>query len=186
MLIPLVVLAILSVVGGWVNIGKRFENFLEPAFRTGAASTLAEAAPAAGRAAGEEGTRELWVTLTSILAAGLGFFLAWLLYYRRPELPSRIARSLNGLYSAVVHKYYVDELYAFVFVKPLIDGSRKVLWQGIDQGIIDATVNDAARGTRQLSDSLRRMESGNVRSYAGWIALGAAAVIAYMVWTALT
>jgi NADH-quinone oxidoreductase subunit L len=93
---------------------------------------------------------------------------------------------LNGLYTAVVNKYYVDEFYGLLFVKPLIDGSRKILWQGIDQRIIDETVDDAARGARQLSDSLRHMQSGNVRSYAGWIALGGAAVIAYMIWIALT
>ena len=83
-------------------------------------------------------------------------------------------------------RYYVDELYATLFVKPLIDGSRKILWQGIDQGGIDAAVNDAADGARHVSDSIRHMQSGNLRSYAGWIALGAAAVIAYMIWVALT
>lgn len=187
MLIPMVILAILSVVGGWVNIGKNFEKFLEPAVRTGATGyRLTEAAPEAGQVGGEQGSRELESTLISVLAAALGWLLAWLLYHRHPELPAHIAARLNGLYSAVVNKYYVDELYALLFVKPLIDGSRKVLWQGIDQAIIDGTVNDAARGARQVSDSLRHMQSGNVRSYAGWIALGAAAVIAYMIWIALT
>jgi len=187
MLIPMVILAILSLVGGWVNIGKNFEKFLEPAFSRGVAGyTLTEAAPQASKAVGEQGGRELQSTLISVCAAALGLLLAWLLYQRHPELPAHIAASLNGLYSAVVNKYYVDELYAFLFVKPLIEGSRKVLWQGIDQGIIDASVNDAARGARQVSDSLRHMQSGNLRSYAGWIALGAAAVIAYMIWIALT
>jgi NADH-quinone oxidoreductase subunit L len=170
-----------------VNIGKNFEKFLEPAFSRGVAGyTLTEAAPQASKAVGEQGGRELQSTLISVCAAALGLLLAWLLYQRHPELPAHIAASLNGLYSAVVNKYYVDELYAFLFVKPLIEGSRKVLWQGIDQGIIDASVNDAARGARQVSDSLRHMQSGNLRSYAGWIALGAAAVIAYMIWIALT
>jgi len=187
MLIPMVILAILSVVGGWVNIGKNFDKFLEPAFGRGVTGyTLSEAAPQASNAVSEQGRRELESTLISVCAAALGWLLAWLLYQRHPELPAHIAASLNGLYSTVVNKYYVDELYSFLFVKPLIDGSRKVLWQGIDQGIIDASVNDAARGARRVSDSLRHMQSGNVRSYAGWIALGAAAVIAYMIWIALT
>jgi NADH-quinone oxidoreductase subunit L len=187
MLIPLVILAILSVAGGWVNIGKNFEKFLEPAFRSGAtAYNLSEAAAQAGKAVGGQASTELLFTLTSVLAATLGLLLAWLLYKSHPELPDKIAASLNGLYDAVVHKYYVDELYAVLFVKPLIDGSRKILWQGVDQGIIDAAVNDAAGGARHVSDSFRHMQSGNLRSYAGWIALGAAVVIAYMIWMALS
>lgn len=187
MLIPLVILAILSVAGGWVNIGKNFEKFLEPAFRAGATPyNVGEAATQAGKAVGGQASTELLFTLTSVLAAALGLLLAWLLYKSHPELPAKIAASLNGLYDAVMHKYYVDELYAILFVKPLIDGSRKILWQGIDQGIIDTAVNDSADGARHVSDTFRRMQSGNLRSYAGWIALGAAAVIAYMIWIALT
>jgi NADH-quinone oxidoreductase subunit L len=82
----------------------------------------------------------------------------------------------------VLHKYYVDEIYASLFVKPLIDGSTRILWHGVDQGVIDASVNGSAEGAREVSDSLRHMQSGNLRSYAGWIAAGAAAVIAYMIW----
>ena len=187
MLIPLVILAILSVVGGWVNIGKNFEKFLEPAFRSGStAYTLTESAAQAGKAVGEQGSTELLFTLTSVLAAVLGLLLAWLLYKSHPELPAKIAAALNGLYTAVVNKYYVDELYAILFVKPLIEGSRKILWQGIDQGLIDDSINDMADGAREVSDTFRHMQSGNVRSYAGWIALGAAGVIAYMIWIALT
>jgi NADH-quinone oxidoreductase subunit L len=187
MLIPLVILAILSVAGGWVNIGKNFEKFLEPAFRAGTtAYNVSEAATQAGKAIGGQASTELLFTLTSVLAAALGLLLAWLLYKSHPELPAKIAASLSGLYDAVVHKYYVDELYAILFVKPLIDGSRKILWQGVDQGVIDAAVNDTADGARHVSDSFRHMQSGNLRSYAGWIALGAAVVIAYMIWIALT
>ena len=69
----------------------------------------------------------------SISVAGLGWLLAWFLYSRRPELPARIAAGLDGLYEAVAHKYYVDELYAALFVKPLIDGSTTILWHGVDR-----------------------------------------------------
>jgi NADH-quinone oxidoreductase subunit L len=104
------------------------------------------------------------------------------LYKRSPELPDRIAAGLGGFYHAVVNKYYVDELYAILFVKPLIDGSTKILWRGVDQGVIDAAVNDSADAARHVSDNFRHMQSGNLRSYAGWIATGAAVVIAYMIW----
>jgi NADH-quinone oxidoreductase subunit L len=121
-------------------------------------------------------------TAISVAAALLGLYLAWLLYHRRPELPQRIAAALGGFYDAVVNKYYVDELYALLFVWPLVRGSTNILWQAIDQNTIDATLNDSAYAARHVSDSLRHMQSGNLRSYAGWMALGAAVVIIYMIW----
>ncbi|MBV8475512.1 MAG: NADH-quinone oxidoreductase subunit L [Acidobacteria bacterium] len=186
MLIPLIILAMLSVAGGWVNIGKNFEKFLEPVFRAGpTAYTLTETATQAGKTIGGATRTELLFTLTSVLAAALGFLLALLLYKIQPDLPARIAASLRGLYTAVLNKYYVDELFSILLVKPLLAGSRKILWQGVDRRIIDAAVNDTAEGARRVSDSLRHMQSGNLRSYAGWVALGAAVVIAYMIWVAL-
>jgi NADH-quinone oxidoreductase subunit L len=178
MLGPLVILAILSFVGGWVGIGGRFEHFLGPVFQNGASAELA--LETAGETAGS-GTETL-LTLISVGAAILGLFLAWSLYFRRPQLPARIAASLGGLYQTVVHKYYVDEIYAALFVKPLIDGSTTILWHGVDQGVIDAAVNESAHAAREVSDSARHMQSGNLRSYAGWVAAGGAVVIAYMVW----
>ena len=97
-------------------------------------------------------------------------------------MPQQIASSLGGLYQAVVHKYYIDELYATLFVKPLIAGSALILWHGIDRDVIDATLDNSAHGANEVSDSVRHMQSGNLRSYAGWLAAGAAVVIAYMVW----
>jgi NADH-quinone oxidoreductase subunit L len=176
MLGPLVVLAFLSVVGGFVGYGNHFEHFLAPVFQQGADVVAQETSSAA------EKITEYLLMGISISVAGLGWVLAYLLYSRRPQLPARIAASLGGLYQAVVHKYYIDELYNAVFVKPLIDGSTTILWHGIDQGGIDAAVNDSASAARHVSDNLRRMQSGNLRSYAGWVAAGAAAVVAYMVW----
>jgi len=183
MVVPLVILAVLSVIGGWVGYHNNFENFLAPVFRTGVAVS-AEAAQAVGSTQPhpEAGSTESLLMGISIAAALAGFLLAWLLYHRRPELPKRIALALNGLYVAVLNKYYVDELYAILFVKPLIDGSSRLLWRGIDQHVIDATVDNGAEGARRVSDTVRHMQSGNIRSYAGWVAAGAAAIIVYMVW----
>jgi NADH-quinone oxidoreductase subunit L len=176
MLGPLVVLAVLSLVGGFVGYGNRFEHFLAPVFQA-ASTEVAQASPEAA-----DRTLEYLLMGISISVAGLGWLLAYLLYSRRPQLPARIAASLGGLYQAVVHKYYIDELYAVIFVKPLIDGSTTILWHGVDQGVIDAAVNDSADAARHMSDSVRHMQSGNLRSYAGWVAAGGAVVIAYMVW----
>ena len=170
---PLAILAVLSVIGGWVGIGHRFEHFLAPAVGAGAEA-------AAGAEA--SGSTELYLTVVSVIAASAGLFFAWLLYSRNKELPAKIANSLGGVYRAVLNKYYVDEIYSAAIVKPLIAFSQAALWHGVDQGVVDAAVNGSASATRRISGGVRQMQSGNVRSYAGWVAAGSAVVIAYMVW----
>ncbi|HET7441631.1 MAG TPA: NADH-quinone oxidoreductase subunit L, partial [Terriglobales bacterium] len=192
MIIPLAILAVLSVIGGWIGVpgslggSNRFDKFLAPVFHTTIPQSEAQGMPPEERTEGAEPaagrSQELTYTGISVLAAALGLYLAWLLYHHRPHLPDQIAAALGRIYLAVANKYYVDELYGILFVKPLIDGSRRILWQGIDQNVIDGAVNDSADNARHISDSIRHMQSGNLRSYAGWVAVGAAAVIAYMVW----
>jgi NADH-quinone oxidoreductase subunit L len=173
MLVPLMILAFLSVVGGLVGIGNRFDHFLEPVFGSGVAEAAGEAASS---------FTEYLLMGVSVAVAALGFFLAYVLYISKPYLPQKIADGLNGFYTAVLNKYYVDELYAKLFVKPLVDASTNILWQGVDRKVIDDTVNNAADGARHVSDEVRHMQSGNLRSYAGWIAAGSAVVIVYMIW----
>jgi NADH-quinone oxidoreductase subunit L len=172
MIVPLAILAVLSIVGGFVGIGGRFEHFLAPVFHSGAREGTTEA----------PGHAETVLMILSVLAAVLGALLARLLYSQRPELPDRIAARLGSFYRAVANKYYVDELYAILFVRPVVDGSTNILWRKMDQAVIDSSINEAAESARAVSDSVRQMQSGNLRSYAGWIAAGAALVIAYMIW----
>ena len=192
MLAPLVILAVLSVVGGWIGwptaLGgsNYFDKFLEPALHITAPGVsereISESAQTQATEHSEQGGQEIIFTVISVIAAGFGVLLAWLLYHRRPQLPQRIANSLGSVYHAVVNKYYVDEFYATLFIKPVIEGSTRILWRGVDQRMIDATINSSADGAREFSDATRHMQSGNLRSYAGWIAAGAAVVIAYMTW----
>ncbi len=197
MLAPLVILAVLSLIGGYVGVpgslggDNHFDKFLGPVFHssatenaegqaTGAKSTTEHTTEPAEP--NTEASNELLFTGISVLAAFLGFGLAWLLYCKNPQLPEKIAAAMAGGYQTLVHKYYVDELYGAVFVKPLINGSTRILWHGVDQNTIDATVNDAGEGAWHVSDEVRHMQSGNLRSYAGWVAAGAAVVIAFMIW----
>ena len=91
-------------------------------------------------------------------------------------------------------RYYVDRLVWSTWDGKWLDcrfrriDSRQLsalVWRGFDQGVIDAALNGSADGARELSDEVRHMQSGNVRSYAAWVAVGATAVIAYMVWVGL-
>jgi NADH-quinone oxidoreductase subunit L len=118
----------------------------------------------------------------SVLAALIGVVAAWFLYHKRTDIPARLAKSAGGFYTLVLDKYRVDELYGAVIIQPLIWLSTVVFWKGIDQGLIDRGVDETAAGAQEASDAFRQMQSGNIRSYAGWVAVGAAVVIVFMVW----
>ena len=197
MVIPLAILAVLSVIGGYVGVpgslggNNHFDHFLGPVFRStlpaeNAQTQVGEKGATEQTTEGtepkESASKELMFTGISVAAAFLGLALAWLLYHRSPDLPHRIAQRIAGLYDVVCHKYYVDEIYAALIVKPLVNGSTSILWQGVDRKVIDDTVNNAADGARHVSDEVRHMQSGNLRSYAGWVAAGSAVLLAYMIW----
>ena len=194
MLAPLVILAVLSFVGGWVGVPQfmgghnEVEHFLAPVMESGpavAGEAVAEHETTAIHAEGtaQESTREEWLLAgTSVAAALIGLLFAYLLYYKRPELPDRITSKMHGIYTMVLHKYYIDEGYGAIFVKPLLALSTVVLWRGVDQGVIDGLVNGAGATSKGIGNQLRRMQSGNIRSYAAWVAIGGAAVLAYMIW----
>jgi NADH-quinone oxidoreductase subunit L len=186
MIIPLMILALLSFVGGWVGVpaalggSDHFDHFLDPVFTTYApASAAAEAAPASHE--DERGTELLFMGI-SVAAAALGFLGAWYLYFKRTDLPAKMAASAGGLYTFVLDKYKVDEFYGAAIIQPIILASTNILWKGIDATLIDGAVNESAAGAQDISDGVRQMQSGNIRSYAGWVAFGAAVVIAFMVW----
>jgi NADH-quinone oxidoreductase subunit L len=106
-----------------------------------------------------------------------GIFLAWLFYVARPALPDALAKRFGGVYRTVLNKYYVDEVYNATIVRPVVEGSREVLWQGIDVEVIDASVNGIGSRARGIGDVLRRLQSGYIRSYAAWVLLGAVIVM---------
>jgi NADH-quinone oxidoreductase subunit L len=174
MTIPLILLAILSVIGGWVGIPaalgghNEFEHFLAPVFTT-AAAPVAETASHA---------LELTLAVVSLLTAALGFFFAYLFYYRKPGTAADLAKKFAPVYSLLDHKYWVDEIYGRMIIAPLLAFSRLILSGLVDGGIIQGTSSGLAVSTRGSGWLVRRIQSGNIRSYAGWLAIGAAAVIA--------
>jgi len=174
MLFPLVVLAILSIIGGWVGVPlafgghNEFEHFLDPVFNP--ATHIVE----------HTATRnaEPILAAASVLTALLGLYFAWLFYYKKPGTAAALAERIKPVYSLLDHKYWVDEIYGRFIVAPLFIVSRYVLGGLIDTGIVQGSAAAAAGTTRGAGSIVRRMQSGNIRSYAGWLAFGAAAVIA--------
>jgi NADH-quinone oxidoreductase subunit L len=177
MLVPLTILAVLSIVGGWLAAPAfwgqpdYFARFLEPVFAQGSTGE-AGAAEAAAHAL------ETPLAIVAVLTATLGLGIAYWLYIRKPEKPGELARSMKGPYATLLNKYYVDELYAAVVVKPLLWLSTKVLWQTVDVQMIDGAVNGVAHGALGVGDNVRQAQSGNTRSYAVWVIIGAIVVIA--------
>jgi len=176
MLGPLVVLALFSVVGGWLAAPALwggtdyFTSFLAPVFGTG------EAAAALGEAAAH--SLELLLAVVAVAAALLGIAVAYWLYVRQPNKPEQLARSLGPVYKTLLNKYWVDELYQAAVVGPLVWISRQVLWRGVDVGVVDGTVNGVAEGLAGIGDGVRHTQSGNTRSYAGWVVVGALVILA--------
>jgi NADH-quinone oxidoreductase subunit L len=179
MTLPLGILAILSVIGGWVGVPlafgghNEFEHFLGPVFYP--AEHVAE--HIATR------TPELGLAVTSVVVALLGFFVAYLFYYRKPGTAAGLAKKYAPVYSLLDHKYWVDEIYGALVVTPLLVLSRIVLNGLVEVGIVQGTGTTLSATTTGLASITRRMQSGNIRSYAGWLAIGAAAVIAIVLFT---
>ena len=180
MLLPLVILGILSLIGGWVGIPAAlgghnvFGRFLDPVF--GNANAAAEAATATA----SHGL-ELALAGVSLLTAIIGFLFAWFLYYKKPGTASALALKVRPLYSLLDHKYWVDEIYGALIVTPLLMFTRLILAGLVDSGLVNGSGALAGATTRGLSTVSRRVQSGNIRSYAGWLALGAAAVLVVMI-----
>jgi NADH-quinone oxidoreductase subunit L len=191
MVVPLIILGVLSLVGGWIGVpaalggSDHFQHFLDPVFAKYAPAESANATAEKTPAEHEDTGMELALMGVSVAVGVIGFAGAWYLYYKRTDLPAKMAASAGGFYRLVLDKYRIDELYGAVFIQPLILLSTNVFWKGIDQGVIDGAINNFAAGAQDTSDAMRHMQSGNIRSYAGWVAAGAAAVIAFMVWRGL-
>jgi NADH-quinone oxidoreductase subunit L len=199
MLGPLVVLAGLSIVGGWIGWptslggGDWFGKFLEPVFENHLASQAAEASS----------TPEYLLMVLSIAIAAVGIYVAYLMYQKRPELSDRAAAAAGPLHQILLNKYYVDELYDALFVNrtknlgnglaafdmAIVDGgvngvgwltrmtaTLSRLW---DTWVIDGLVNVAAFTVKLVSYPVRMVQTGLVQSYALLIVLGVLIFMAY-------
>ncbi len=99
------------------------------------------------------------------------------MYRRKPQLADQAANGAQSLYKLLCNKYWVDEIYAHAIVWPILAVSRKALQRGFEFGVIDGTNVAWATIAGGTSRGIRRMQSGNIRSYAGWLAGGAAALL---------
>jgi NADH-quinone oxidoreductase subunit L len=110
----------------------------------------------------------------------LGWFVAFSLYSEHPKQPARLVAALPRGYKLLVHKYYVDEIYGYVVVKPLLGISKFVLEYVVDVAILGGLAWLLGGIATFAGAILQRWQSGNIRSYAAWVAAGAAALLLFV------
>ncbi len=178
MVIPLCVLAVLSLVGGWIGLpliegGNKIREFLSPVLAT-----------AGHAAAAEHGSHQAGLEITMMMVsmgiAIAGILLAWIMYLKNPALPEKLASRFSGLYQLIYNKYFVDEAYDAVIVEPIKNGSC-FLWRIFDNRVIDGAVNGAADLVQWASRNVRKLETGLVQEYALGI-VGGVVVIFYIIY----
>ena len=183
MLWPLYVLAFFSIIAGYVGLPQLWGDLL---FGIDESDSLSRfLGPVLTRVPKEplDHAAELGMAGSAVAIAAAGAALAWWLYLRRPELPDRIAATFRGAYQLLVNKYYADELYDALIVRPLVFVSDRVLFRVVDVGLIDgALVDGTARGVQGLAaHGLKYAQSGLAQTYVFFMIVGAAALVAYLV-----
>jgi NADH-quinone oxidoreductase subunit L len=179
MVVPLILLAVLSVVGGWIQMpllsgGQRLDAFLEPVF--------ADAAALAGRGmehAGHAPGVEVTLMLISLVVALAGVLVAHRFYVLDPGAPARLVERAKGLYRLIFNKYWVDELYNAAVVQPIYRMSMQ-LWERFDAAVIDGAANGLGRMVERGSGLLRLAQTGYVQVYALIMTLGLVVVVGYL------
>ena len=153
MTMPLIVLALLSIGGGYL-----LHNIVLH-----------------GHVLAHEGMVPFWPVLAGVLGAAVGIS-----FYSAPQplQPARFANALGPVYRWVNDKYRVDEAYDSLFVHPIRDGSRHLLWQKLDLGLVDGMVDAVGEASRSIGDIARKMQSGAIPTYATWVVYGAILVVA--------
>ncbi len=170
MVVPLAVLAVLSIVGGFLGIPhySALEHWLEPVI---GAHSLDAANP----------SMEWVLMVVSTVIAVIGVGAGYSLFVKNPDTAKGIARSLAGAHRVLFNKYYVDELYDLIFVRPLIAVSN-FTWKVIDVIIVDGSVLAVARASRFAGEVIRLFHTGSVQAYAGFMLLGLAALLGYIIY----
>ena len=181
MTVPLIVLGVLSIAGGWVGMPhvlgftNYFEHWLQPVLASGQA-VGAHALAAGG---GDTGT-ELGLMAASVVLVAISIYFAYLLYNKSPQKSTSLREKLSGLHKTLLNKYYVDEAYGAVIVRPLVYFSL-FLWKVVDVVVIDGLLNGLASAYNDASGYLRTGQTGRVRTYATVFVFGVVAITAYFV-----
>lgn len=181
MTIPLIVLAALSVVGGWVGIPHvighalgHIPNYWE-AWLSPLISKLPEAASAAPHSAAEE-----WALMgVSVTLALISAAVSFVMYARKTDAADKVALAMGPAYRLVDNKYFVDELYFKTLINPLIRISQD-LWQYVDVNVVDKTTHKLTDLVRGGGSLVRSLQNGNMQQYAMYVVLGVVITLTFV------
>jgi NADH-quinone oxidoreductase subunit L len=183
MTLPLIILAVLSAIGGFIGIpeifsgehGNLFENWLEPVF-TNAHAKLAVFAV-------QSHSTEILLMSVTVAGAVGSIIYARYLYLQNTGLPAVYSKKFKGIYNLLLNKYFVDEAYDAAVINPVVRGSDKFLWKIADNKIIDGAVNGAASLIDIISGKIRKLENGIAQVYAVIMVLGIVAALFWLIWS---
>ncbi len=194
MTVPLIVLAFLSIIGGYVGVphvlggANHIHEFLSPVLGGGPISVKAHSGisfisqvfASGGEAEAHSTALEIFMMIISVVIAFIGIGIAYLFYIKNPLLPKQLAERFKRLYQLILNKYYVDEIYEVLFINSL-KRLGTGLWKGFDEFVIDGTVNGIAYLIGWLSGIIRRIQTGLVQNYAFSMIIGGIILVVYYI-----
>lgn len=175
MTVPLIILAVLSVAGGFIGLpaslggSNALDQWLSPVFAR--AHSYLHGAAEAGP------VTEYLLMFLSVAVGVAGIVTARRLYLKHPEVVTRLAGSFRAGYRLLTQKYYVDEGYDLLVVRPIVSSSEHLLWKGFDVAVIDGVINGAATLVATVSGAIRRIQSGVAQGYALAFVIGIIVVL---------
>ncbi|EFM57654.1 NADH-quinone oxidoreductase subunit L [Brucella inopinata] len=174
MLVPLLILGVGAILAGVLFkelfFGHEYVEFWKGSLFTSTANQLLE----------EHHHVPLWVKLSPFVAMVIGFVVAWIFYIRAPEMPKALAARHRGLYQFLLNKWYFDELYDFLFVRPARWLGR-LFWKGGDGWLIDGFgPNGVSARVLDVTNRVVKMQSGYLYHYAFAMLIGVAALVTWM------
>ncbi|MCX7797496.1 MAG: NADH-quinone oxidoreductase subunit L [Melioribacter sp.] len=181
MTIPLIILAILSILGGYVGIpeifsdqeGNLFKNWLEPVYKSAEEKLLTSSF--------HSHFEEVLLMLISVLLALCAIYIAIYVYTKNIFVIDKLKKRFVKVYNLLFNKYYVDEIYDSIIVRPIKIVSEKILWKFTDSIIIDGMVNGVAEIVNIFSEKIRRIQNGLVQFYALIMGVGIVLILFWII-----
>lgn len=172
MTVPLMLLCLGAIGAGWVGIphllggGAHFTEFMMPVL---------------GHPEGHGTHTEEWIVMAISVVAGFsGIGLAAFFYLLNPDVPGKLLQQFSAVHRVLFNKYYIDELYSFILIRPTIWVAKNILIGITDMRIIEAIVNGVPETIGAFSQLLRKMQTGLLQHYATIMATGAVIIVALM------
>ena len=183
MTVPLIVLGILSAIGGFIGIpeifsgehGNLFHSWLAPVFKSAEIKLM--------HIGGHTHFEELLLMIISVIAAASAIYYARYIYLKKPSVADKTAAKFKGIYNLLLNKYYLDETYEASVVNPIVKGSESILWKIADNKMIDGTINGVAKLIDNISGTIKKIQNGIAQSYALVMVLG---ILIALLWIILS